>query len=161
MRETVIKAFDDLDWTENKERNEAAQTVLLGLDGEWREIDLTGQHAATLLAFVRRYMRAGNPPAELPKPRSRRGSPGYRLDRGNMKFLEDLRAWATERGFRFIVEETGKYSYIKPLREAFQVWQDTGQEPSPELAERLRKTPRRGRARAAETTDQVRDGYGT
>jgi len=94
VKEIQVRAFDDLDWTEKQERNEAATTVSVGLDGRWIELDLTQPHATELVRFLDRYMTAGHKP-ERP-PVLRHGS-GPRA--GARQFGKDRLAWVNANGW--------------------------------------------------------------
>lgn len=85
MREIAVRLWDDLDWAEQREKNEAAGTVLVGLDGRWRELDLTAAHLDHVRATLETWMAAGHKPdseaaAATPPPRQapRRISPESR-----------------------------------------------------------------------------------
>lgn len=109
MRKTLVQVqvLDDLDLAEKNiatpVSNDTGETVTVGLDGKWYELDLTADHATELRSFLSRYTAAGNEPASSPKvPRgktskSKTTMPGATLTEAR-EFGRRLRAWADERG---------------------------------------------------------------
>jgi hypothetical protein len=101
----TILAYDDLDRTEKGERNQATATRHVGLDGVWKELDLTAEHEAELLRFIERYMKAGITPATQPKP----SKPGYTnaAAERNQRILE----FAQARGLKHTKRKTGGWYF--------------------------------------------------
>ena len=89
---TVEVLVDDLDGSE------AVETVRLGWDGEWRELDLSKRNLAALSRVFDKYWNAGRPTAgeRRSTPERRRKSPS-RSTRAR-RDPKVIRAWATENG---------------------------------------------------------------
>ncbi len=89
---TVEVLVDDLDGSE------AVETVRLGWDGEWRELDLSKRNLAALSRVFDKYWNAGRPAAgeRRSTPARRRKSPS-RSTRA-MRDPKVIRAWATDNG---------------------------------------------------------------
>ena len=94
MKQVEVKAYDDLDWSEKQQKNEAATTVTVGLDGRWIELDLTQAHATELVRYLDRYMTAGNRPTKPPVLRSA-SSPRA----GGREFGRNRLAWVNANGW--------------------------------------------------------------
>ena len=93
MAKTTVEVLvDDLDGSE------AVETVRLGWDGEWRELDLSRRNLAALSRVFDKYWNAGRPAGgERRSTRaSRRKSPS-RSTRAT-RDPKVIRAWATENG---------------------------------------------------------------
>jgi hypothetical protein len=93
---TVEVLTDDLDGSE------AAQTITLGWNGDWRELDLSKRNLASLSRTLDKYWNVGRPVHgdRLPTP-SRRRQPKASSPRRRAKAKRDpklIRAWATENG---------------------------------------------------------------
>lgn len=92
--ETITRLIDDLDGSE------ATQKVLLGLNGEWRGLDLNDKNHATLVKALERYWSAASPvrgqAAPAGQQRRSRGSAKGKADRGYD--ITQLREWAAEKG---------------------------------------------------------------
>ena len=89
---TVEVLVDDLDGSE------AVETVRLGWDGEWRELDLSKRNLAALSRVFDKYWNAGRPAAgeRRSTPTRRRKSPS-RSTRA-ARDPKVIRAWATDNG---------------------------------------------------------------
>jgi hypothetical protein len=93
---TVEVLVDDLDGTE------AVETVWLGWNGDWRELELSKKNLAALSRALDRYWTVSRPiaatkqtqrgarPAAAPPPRSIQRKPDPKL----------IRAWASENGIQ-------------------------------------------------------------
>src|SRR3954447_6827180 len=93
MAKTTVEVLvDDLDGSE------AAETVRLGWDGEWRELDLSRRNLAALSRVFDRCWNPGRPAAEEGRPTraGHRKSPS-RSTRAK-RDPKAIRAWATENG---------------------------------------------------------------
>jgi hypothetical protein len=92
--ETITRLIDDIDG------GEATQKVLLGLNGEWRGLDLNDKNHAALLKGLERFWDAARPvrssAAAPSQPRRSRGGGRSTSDRGYD--LGMLREWAAETG---------------------------------------------------------------
>ena len=92
--ETITRLIDDVDG------GEATQKVLLGLNGEWRGLDLNDKNHAALLKSLERFWSAARPvrasAASPASPRRGRGGARSSADRGYD--LGMLREWAAETG---------------------------------------------------------------
>lgn len=51
---------------------EAVETITVGMDGTWREMEVCAKHSEALSEFVRPYMLAGRPPGREPRPYAHR-----------------------------------------------------------------------------------------
>jgi hypothetical protein len=67
MQELVPRLWDDLDFRSGK-KTEAQETLTIGIDGWWVEVDLTDEHAKQLRDAVMPLMEAGRRLREPPKP---------------------------------------------------------------------------------------------
>lgn len=86
--ETITRLIDDLDG------GDATQKVLLGLNGEWRALDLNDKNHKALLAGIERFWAAGTA--------TRFASAGGQRTRGVAKAkrgydISMLREWAAEK----------------------------------------------------------------
>src|SRR4051812_33415016 len=93
MAKTTVEVLvDDLDGSE------AVETVRLGWDGEWRELDLSKRNLAALSRVFDKYWNAGRPAGgeRRSTPASRRKSPS-RSSRAR-RDPKVIRAWAIESG---------------------------------------------------------------
>ena len=91
---TVEVLVDDLDGSEGVE------TVRLGWNGEWRELDLSKKNLASLSRAVDRYWNASRPVSRNGQSSSRRPSKPTRSSR-RAKAKRDpkmIRAWAVDNG---------------------------------------------------------------
>ena len=87
-REVIERITDDLDGTEN------AQTIQIGWQGEWREIDLGEKNLTAFAKVFDRFWDAARPvrrSAPAARVRARRTDVGGRDPRA-------IRAWALENG---------------------------------------------------------------
>ena len=91
---TVEVLVDDLDGSED------AETVRLGWNGDWREIDLSKKNRASLSRVLDRYWNAARPvpgarqSSRRRRPRSTTASRSTRAKRDP----KVIRAWATDNG---------------------------------------------------------------
>jgi hypothetical protein len=91
---TVEVLVDDLDGSEGVE------TVRLGWNGEWRELDLSKKNLASLSSAVDRYWNASRPVSRNGQSSSRRPSKPTKSSR-RAKAKRDpkmIRAWAVDNG---------------------------------------------------------------
>ena len=90
--ETITRLIDDVDG------GEATQKVLLGLNGEWRGLDLNDKNHAALLKGIERFWQAASPvrasTATGGQQRRARGAAKPAVDRGYD--IGMLREWAAE-----------------------------------------------------------------
>ena len=95
MREISVRIFDDLDFYEDGSRHEACVTVTVGLNGTWRELDLTEVNEKEVRDTLERLMAAGHKPDETPVPPSAaKGSINPEVIARN----EAIRAWCRATG---------------------------------------------------------------
>ena len=88
---TVETLVDDLDGSQ------AVETVRIGWNGDWREIDLSKRNLATLSRAFDRFWDAGRPVAANGQAsRRRKRSSGRSRTAG--RDLKTIRAWAAENG---------------------------------------------------------------
>lgn len=97
MKEITVKAYDDLDFNRDNVRNEAAVTLIVGLNGSWRELDLTEHNEKLVRDILDELMAAGREPEEEVKSPSvkqhkKTGPP----DPAKIAFNEELREWCRE-----------------------------------------------------------------
>ena len=88
---TVEVLVDDLDGSE------AVETVRLGWDGEWRELDLSRRNLAALSRVFDKYWNAGRPAAGERRTRAGRRKSSSRSTRAT-RDPKVIRAWAIENG---------------------------------------------------------------
>jgi nucleoid-associated protein Lsr2 len=92
---TVERLIDDLDGSEG------AETITLGWNGDWRELDLSKRNLASLSRTLDRYWDVGRPVAGNRRPTARRSRPKKASTSRSAKAKRDpkvIRAWATENG---------------------------------------------------------------
>jgi hypothetical protein len=92
MKEISVRVFDDLDFHECGTRNEACVTVTIGLNGTWRELDLTEVNEKLVRDTLERFMIPGSEPKEVPQPVSPQAQAAARNAR--------IRAWCQKTGRR-------------------------------------------------------------
>jgi hypothetical protein len=85
---TVETLVDDLDGSP------AVETVRIGWNGDWREIDLSKRNLATLSRAFDRFWDAGRPVGQASRRRKR--SPAR--SRAARRDPKTIRAWAAENG---------------------------------------------------------------
>jgi hypothetical protein len=95
-KKKVEVLVDDLDGSP------AAETVRLGWNGQWRELDLSKRNSATLSRALERYWNAGRP-ASTPATQRRRRSARPRtggVSRSSKQSRDPkvIRAWAIDNG---------------------------------------------------------------
>ena len=88
---TVEVLVDDLDGSEGSE------TVRLGWNGEWRELDLSRRNFASLAKALDRYWDVGRPVSNGAQA-ARRRNRSARASRRASRDPKAIRAWATEHG---------------------------------------------------------------
>jgi nucleoid-associated protein Lsr2 len=92
---TVDVLVDDLDGSDG------AETVRLGWNGDWREIDLSKKNRASLARALDRYWNAARPVTGARQSSRRRRSSRAASSRSTKSTRRDpkvIRAWATEQG---------------------------------------------------------------
>jgi hypothetical protein len=93
---TVEVLIDDLDGSE------ATETIALGWNGEWRELDLSKRNMASLSRTLDKYWQAGRPvTVDSSSATARRNPPKKRSASRTAKAKRDprlIRDWATENG---------------------------------------------------------------
>lgn len=123
MHEYAILTWDDVEAAAGR-KVPAAATVMVGLDGNWAELDLTAENEERLRAEVSAWVGIGRPVTEpvLARP----AEPGARKaktwkvrswERGRPWGVA-IRAFADERGLGYLTP-SGKYYYSKELRDAY------------------------------------------
>lgn len=88
---TVEVLVDDLDGSP------AAETVQLGWNGDWRELDLSKRNLAALSRALERYWAAGRP-LGAGDGSGRRRKPATRRSKGRVRDPKAIRAWAIANG---------------------------------------------------------------
>lgn len=128
MKQVEVACYDDLDWTEKEAKTPATHTLYVGLDGQWRELDLTEAHTIELAEFLARYMKAGHKPEAPPKPpKPQGGSSHYRTSRAEaIERNKAMAAFAEARGLKYnpATKTTGAY-FPKDTRLAYEAHLET------------------------------------
>jgi hypothetical protein len=96
MKEITVKAYDDLDFNRDNVRNEAAVTLIIGLNGSWRELDLTEHNEKLVRDILDELMAAGREPGEEVKVPSVKHKKTGPPDPAKIAFNEELREWCRE-----------------------------------------------------------------
>ncbi len=95
-RTTVEVLVDDLDGTE------ASETVHIGWNGEWRELDLSKRNLQALSRVLDKYWNASRPVSRQRRAagtkRKGGGARRARSTRGSGRDPKAIRAWAAEQG---------------------------------------------------------------
>lgn len=94
-KKTVEVLVDDLDGSP------AVETVRLGWNGEWRELDLSKRNLASLSRALERYWSAGRRAEAVAARRQRAPQPRKAAAKRSTKPKRDpkmIRAWAIENG---------------------------------------------------------------
>lgn len=91
---TVDVLVDDLDGSS------AAETIRLGWNGDWRELELSKKHLASLSKALDKYWDAGRPVSADGQPRRRSPSRTTTPSRAGKTQRDPkvIRAWATANG---------------------------------------------------------------
>ena len=93
---TVEVLIDDLDGSE------ATETVTIGWNGDWRELDLSKRNLASLSKTLDKYWNVGRPVSSNRRPTTRRSrQKNTASTRRAVKAKRDpkmIRAWATQNG---------------------------------------------------------------
>lgn len=108
MKRPVILAYDDLDHHERGELNEAPHTEIVGVDGDWYEVDLTDEHWAPVRALLVRLAAAGEKLDE-PPAKTTKGKPP--ADSSVATFRRGYREWMTARGLEHELKSPSGYRY--------------------------------------------------
>lgn len=95
MKEISVRVFDDLDFHEEGLRNDACVTVVIGLDGAWRELDLTEVNEKEVRDTLERLMAAGHEPDQAPRPPV---APRVSVNPEVVARNEAIRAWCRSTG---------------------------------------------------------------
>lgn len=98
MREISVSVSDDLDFTRDGVKNKATTTVTVGLNGIWRELDLTEANEKLVRDILDEFMAAGHKPEETPVPVAGKSKFGPNPEKA--AFNEEVRAWCRETGLR-------------------------------------------------------------
>ena len=130
MREITVKIFDDLDYFDCGARNEAdGGRLTIGLDGQWRELELTENNVKLVRETMDRLMTAGHKPDDTPaSPRREYTHP----DPERVAFFKGLRDWCKEThrrntadtGWAFQTNDSLKHYYSEPLKAAYRAHLD-------------------------------------
>jgi hypothetical protein len=92
---TVEVLIDDLDGSEG------AETITLGWNGDWRELDLSKRNVASLSRTLDKYWKVGRPISGATRLTTRRSRPKKAASSRSAKAKRDpglIRAWATKNG---------------------------------------------------------------
>jgi hypothetical protein len=88
---TVEVLIDDLDGSDG------AQTITLGWNGDWRELDLNKRNLASLSRALDRFWNAGRPiSSNGPTARRSRGKKSSARSTRTQRDPKAIRAWATQ-----------------------------------------------------------------
>jgi hypothetical protein len=141
MKEVIITEWDDYDLLHEGRKVHAENTVLIGVDGKWRELDLSDPNVEKFHAMFDPWWLCGRTPegeagkgpldrrgaqaaisngsgTEPPAGQGRRGSPERR------EYLKNLREWADARDLNYTTKPTdgnshASYYYPKSLIDAY------------------------------------------
>jgi hypothetical protein len=97
MREISVRVSDDLDYIRDGVKNEATTQLTVGLNGIWRELDLTDVNAKLVRDLLEELMAAGHKPEEAPVPAK---SSKFGPNPEKAAFNEEVRAWVRETGLK-------------------------------------------------------------
>jgi hypothetical protein len=86
---TVEVLIDDLDGSEG------AETVRLGWNGDWRELELSKKNLAALSKALDKYWNVSRPRPQEGQPRRRRRPRTVSSSRSTKRDPKVIRAWAT------------------------------------------------------------------
>lgn len=113
---TLVVLADDLDNAQGT-ITAADGTHYIGVDGIWREIDVTDEHWAEYQEATRRFWEVARvcPPPGQALTGSYQGYPG------RIRYWKDFRAWADQRGIRYTSDGGGFYPHRRDVRE-FDDW---------------------------------------
>ena len=90
---TVEVLVDDLDGSDG------AETVRIGWDGQWRELELSKRNRAALSRTLEKYWKVGRPVAEVGSaPRRRRAGASSSRSSKPTRDPKQIRAWAIDNG---------------------------------------------------------------
>jgi hypothetical protein len=116
MREIVPRLWDDLSWTRQHAKVEATDTIAIGLDGAWAELDLTERNAESIRDSLRDWMAAGRrvDAKDVRPPRKRAASAKASI----IAYNRLMREFGTERGLEW--HKSGStYKHSRELQEAY------------------------------------------
>lgn len=127
MHEYAILTWDDVEAAAGR-KVPAVATVMLGLDGDWVELDLTAENEGELKAMLAGWLEAGRAVTD-PLPGKSRLRPGEKKDKEKRTWRprdwEHGRAWgravrefADAHGYNYVTP-TGKWYYSRELRDAY------------------------------------------
>lgn len=130
MKEISVRVFDDLDYARDGLRNEAVTTITVGLDGTWRELDLTRDNEKSVRAVLEELLNAGRERGEAPVLPAKRIYHAPRPERAN--FFKGLREWcqqtgrrnAADTGWAYQTSISLQYYYGKEVVEQYQAYLD-------------------------------------
>ena len=125
MKQVEVAAYDDLDWAEKQVKTRATHTTHVGLDGLWKELDLTEEHLVELATFLARYMKAGSRPEKPPTRRIAASQTG-RTRAESIELNKALAAFAEAHGLPYTpsTKTSGAY-FPKATRDAYDEHMDT------------------------------------
>jgi Lsr2 len=108
-----LMAVDDLDGN-----TPADVTVALGIDGEWRELDLTADNWTLLAGKIKEYWDAGR---KMAKPPARPPAYRHKVRHGMSahEYWRRFREWADANGVRY-TSGAGKVYYPRKAQERFE-----------------------------------------
>ena len=92
MKQVKIAVYDDIEYRLNKRLIEAKRTLTIGLEGEWREIDLSESNLQAFSEAFGIYWAHSSPPGEVLQPAGTRNSAEHR------SYFKEMRAWADAQG---------------------------------------------------------------
>lgn len=127
-KEALIVSWDDLALAAG-ERVRATSTVLLGLNGLIREVDVSAENHDRLVAFLKPYLDAGRKAERPAASTAGTGSShrGYTYPPGAKQRKQALRDWADAQAaanpalaerYRYL-SESGQFYYRKSLKQDY------------------------------------------
>jgi hypothetical protein len=128
MKEIAVRIFDDLDYHESQVRHEACATLTIGLNGAWRELDLTEVNEKKVRDTLEPLMAAGREPEKPPVP----PEAVKRTDPVRAEYMRKLREWVRAAGLRnkegtgwaYQTGESLSYYYSRELLDRYQAHLD-------------------------------------
>jgi Lsr2 len=119
MKELIPAIWDDLVLKETGEKVAAQETVHVGLEGRWAELDVQSETAREIRRLIGTYMAAGRRVTEVPET-AKMDPSGFT----QIQFNRKMREWADEQGrsAEYRTNTDGVYKYRPQLIADFREW---------------------------------------
>ena len=121
---TLVVLADDVDHAQDT-ITPADGTHYIGVDGVWREIDVTDRHWTEFQDAIRRFWEV----ARVCPPPGERLSGGYEGNSGRFRYWKDFRAWAGQRGIQYTSDNGSFYPHRADVRKFDEWLRDNGRVP--------------------------------